>query len=87
MGKKIVERKQKSRRWREMEKRRTIYSKYGEAKAQREAKQLARHRSLKAQVQNMTPSVSPVLCLVLFVWIAKLRAREDVLGAGGEQLT
>lgn len=35
----------------------------------------------------MTPSVSPVLCLVLFVSIAKLRAREDVLGAGGEQLT
>lgn len=31
-----------------MEKRRTIYSKYEEAKAQQEVKQLARHLSLKA---------------------------------------
>lgn len=45
---KYVERKQKSRRWHEMEKRRTIYSKYEEAKAQKEVKQLARHHSLKA---------------------------------------
>lgn len=31
-----------------MEERRTIYSKYEEAKAQQELKQLARHLSLKA---------------------------------------
>lgn len=66
-----------------MEKRKTIYSKYEEAKAQKGVKQLARRHSLKAQVQNTTPSVSPALFgfVVLFVSIAKPRAREDVLGA------
>lgn len=80
MDKKICRKKAEKQKVGQDRKRKTIYSKYEEAKAQKEVKQLARRHSLKAQWGNMTPSVSPVLCLVLFVSIAKLRAREDVLG-------
>lgn len=65
---KYVERRQKSRRWREMEKRRTIYSKYEEAKAQQEVKQLARHHSLKHRYRTWLPQF-----LQFFVWSCLFR--------------
>lgn len=71
----------------ETEKRKIIYFKCEEAKAQKEVKLLTRgHLLKKAQVQNETASSFSSSFCGLFVSFAKLRPRENELGVK-KQLT